>query len=215
MVTGTCQASMETISDLPPSWRDAVWSLLDLCWSLWLQFEEEERRKAEEKESLYRYQSKMHMITESEDTVEELQLQALFPSFESDFHSCNEISADDEDRPQDYEEKQLSAIHLQLQFSPKEMERICSLHRWVCDKWYRAGDIPLEAAPIPLQEAYYLAGDVYRMARSLPGELPNSFQLSGHCICQLGDWTVGTHSVRFTIAITLCSLQYSLSILVV
>ena len=170
MALGTCQASVETLSEFPPSWRDAVWSLLDLCWSLWLQSEEEERRKAHEKESLYRFQSKTHMIAESEDTIEQLQLRAFFPSFESEFLDSNEMSADRDDDPEDCEQH-LPAIHSQLQFSPKEMEQISSLHRWACDKWYRTAEVTPEATPLPLREAYYLAGDIYRMAGSLPGEL--------------------------------------------
>lgn len=157
-----CKTSLKTLPELSPSWRDIVWCLLELCGSLWLQCEEKERERAREEESLYRFKTKTHQIAESEDTIEEVQLRTLFPSFEKDFADT-------------VENEELSSIYVDnpqqcyVQFTPQEMEQICSLHMWACGKWYGASYDSPEVKP-PLQEAYYLARDVSRMAGSLPGK---------------------------------------------
>lgn len=164
-----CKASLETLPELSLSWRDIVWCLLDLCGSLWLQCEEKERERAREEESLYRLRTKTHQIAESEGTIEEVQLRTLFPSFEKDFTNSEE-SEDLSSIPVNDPQQPPSAVDAQqyVQFTPQEMEQICSLHMWACGKWYGASYDTHEVKP-PLEEAYYLARDISRMAGSLPG----------------------------------------------
>lgn len=170
MCISACKVSLKTLPELSPSWRDIVWCLLELCESLWLQCEEKERERAREEESLYRFKTKTHKIAESEDTIEEVQLRTLFPSFEKDFADTEEneeLSSIYVNNPQQ-PPSSVDPQQYYVQFTPQEMEQICSLHMWTCGKWYGASYDSPEVKP-PLQEAYYLARDVSRMAGSLPG----------------------------------------------
>ena len=172
-----CKASLETLPELSPSWRDIVWCLLDLCGSLWLQCEEKERERAREEESLYRFRTKTHQIAESEDTIEEVQLRTLFPSFEKHFANTEEDFTNTEENEElsssyvNDPQQSPSAVDPQqyVQFTSQEMDQICSLHMGACGKWYGASCDTPEVKPPP-EEAYYLARDVSRMAGSLPGK---------------------------------------------
>ena len=95
----------------------------------------------------------------------------MFPSFEKDFANTEEneeLSSicvnDPQQRPSAVDPQQY------VQFTPQEMEQICSLHMWACGKWYGASYDNPEVEP-PLQDAYYLARDISRMAGSIPGKV--------------------------------------------
>ena len=184
MAAGICAYSVDFLSDTSLSWRDAVSSFLELCWSLWLQADEQARLRVKEEESLYRYKEKTHHISVTEDAAEDEQLNTLFPSYDREFLTELEVLDEQDEQEsepslgEDYDganqQQPIASLtttpHETIVFSTEEMDEICSVHLLLYSKSYITQLASLkESSTFPIQDAYHLAGSLYRIASSLPG----------------------------------------------
>lgn len=156
-------------------------NFLELCWSLWLQADEQARLRVTEEESLYRYKERTHHISVAEDVAEEEQLSALFPSYDREFLTELEVLDELESESSlgkgcDDANQQQPATSLAtspreaIVFSSEEMDKICSVHLLLYSKSYITQLASQKAlSTFPVQDAYHLAGNLYKFASSLPG----------------------------------------------
>ena len=180
MAAGICAYSIEFLSDTSLSWREALSGLLELCWSLWLQADEQARVRAKEEESLYRYKARTHQISMTEDAAEDEQLSALFPSYDREFFT--EIDALDEQASDstlgehcdiaNHQQQIASPIspphEIIISFSMEEMATICNIHLLMYSKSYKFASqrVPPD---FPIQDIYNIASNIYGTASSIPG----------------------------------------------
>ena len=145
--------------------------LVHHCWQLWTRAEERAKRKSQEEDSLYRYKSKTHLITISETSEEEAQLEVMFPSYDQQFNEDDEIEEDNR------EEKVMEGIcetdgeDQTIVFTVSEMEQIVNSHFLLFNKVAAETSFSMPCSPTLLvKSSYSLASRLVALAGStLPG----------------------------------------------
>ena len=158
---------VKTTAAMSVAWKETISNLLEHCWSLWLQADNEARIKAREEENLYRYKVTSHQITESE---EEEELANLFPSYEDEFPSEEEQAGNDVcmDLGRETQETTLSEKP-SCQFSSEDMHKICCLHLLSCSRSYKSGTISMLDVKGPIHQAYQIAGRLSSISDNIQG----------------------------------------------
>ena len=131
-------SSINTYGYIPKRWLTKCASLLELCWSQWVKALEAAQAKAIEEESLYRYRTKTHIITDGEATDEGV-LRELFPIYDSVFEDGLKEEGGDSEEFEEGSGIENGVVDGRVQgveeesgvicgFSNEQLEEIASLH---------------------------------------------------------------------------------------
>ena len=160
---------------LRPNQSVGFLKLLKYCWSIWRKGDDERRKKAAEKDSIYLFKSKTHQIFCSDEVHEQEVLNNLFPSYDV----CNDASIVEESSVDvsDQEMEQHSPVQTHTEsFSPEELYQICCLHLTIFSKEFKEKDF--QTFHQPSLETYHLASYIVHSLRNLPGMCIDIFHIA-------------------------------------
>ena len=174
IAVAACLKYVRVAVEVSLSWRETISDLLTLCWSLWAEADRQARKKAEEEECLYRYRTKTHQITESEEKIERGQLEFLFPSYDEEFSAKNadgdvEMRTEGGTKAVMDESDQHSTELNYSQFSREEMEMMCALHLTVHSK--SRTHFTYSPSTNTISSSYDVASQLSQLLQCLPGVL--------------------------------------------